>query len=197
MVKQNWTLTYAPSKSIRLILHGCTLPLCRKHLQDCRSPLACCHWHSVPHYTQYQKVSLNICPELAGAAPYLSFLQGSFTTASFIQFSNIKKRCPGPENPSAEAGIPCDYTSLWHRHDRQGEETCSLIFSWLVQIPWRPKLNLLIKHCKTNASSHRSTCAWNNQRVVFQKPKPEKCLLSSLCRPAYSDPPEERDLWPQ
>lgn len=188
MAKQNWTLTHSPSTSIRLILQGCTLPLCRNTNRT--SPLVCCHWHTVPHCTQHQKGSLKICPELAGTGPCLSFLQGSFTTAPFIQFSNIKERWQGLKPLCVEAGTPGDCTGLCDKHDSQGE-ICSLTFFWLVEIPWR---NLLIKHCKTNASSHWSTYAWNNCRGDFQQPIKDRFLFSSLCRSACSDPLEERDL---
>lgn len=159
------------------------------------SPPACCH-RQCPPSTQDQNGSLKICPKLAGAGPCLSLLQGSFTTASFIQFSDIKRRSPGPENPSVEASILCGYTGLCDKHDSQGKEIRSLIFSQLVEIPWSPKPNFLIKHCKPNASSHRSSYAWNNRRGAFQQPK-DKCLFSCLCRPVYANPPEESDLWVQ
>lgn len=192
MAQQNWTLTHNPSMSIRWILHGYTLPLCRKHQRDCTLPhlqpaatdTVC---HTAPSI-QDQKGSLKTHPELAGGEPCLSFLPGSIITASFIQFHNIKRRCPEPENPSVEVDTPHDYTRLHDKHDSQGEETHSLLFTQLVEIPWRSKPNLLIKHCKTNPSSHRSTYARNNQRGVFQQPKKDKCLSSSLCRA------EERDL---
>lgn len=57
----------------------------------------------------------------------------------------------------------------------------SFILPQLLEIPWSPKPNLLIKHCRPNALRPRSTYAWKNPRGAFQKTKKCKCLFSLTC----------------
>ena len=84
------------------------------------SPLACCHWHSVPRCTQY--------PQLAGIFKNLSrtyrcralseLSAGEFHHSIIYSVQQYWKEMSRAWNPSVEAGIPCDCTGLRDKHDR-------------------------------------------------------------------------------
>lgn len=176
-----------PSMCIRLILQGCTLPLGRKHQEDCRTtyPRFAAIDNTVIHTALSNRDLQKPVQNLQVQGPIWILSRGVSPHQYIFDPVTLKGDAQGLKNPACKGWHPTRlHRSAWQMAVRRGG--LSFMLSWLVEISWSPKPNLLIKHCKTNVSRLRS-CAWNNQRRVFQKPKEYLCLFSSLCRPAYSD----------